>query len=90
MVEPTDVGHKSLTDKHRKSLVEPDLGIKEKRSKKQISPKKLCSSKSDGDLRNFYDDDVMSDDGASCLPIPDDNGLSFANSDEDDAFEFAN
>ena len=84
------MGHKSLAGKNRKSLVEPDLGIKEKRSKKQNSPKKLRSSKSDGDLLNFYDDDVLSDDGASCLSIPDDNGLSLANWDEDDAFGFAN
>jgi hypothetical protein len=80
LVEPTDVGHKSPAGKNRKSLVEPDSGMKEKCSKKQISPKKLRSSKSDGDLLNFYDDDVMSDDGASCLSIPDDNGaFGFAN-----------
>ncbi len=90
MVKPTDVVHKSLAGKNRKSLVEPDLGIKEKCSEKQNSPKKLRPSKSDGDHLNFYDDDNMSDDGALCLSIPDDNGLSFANSDKDDAFGFAN
>ncbi len=90
LVEPTDVGHKSLAGKNRKLLVEPDSGIKEKRSKKQNSPKKLRSLKSDGDLPNLYDNEVMSDDGASCLSIPDDKGLSFVNLDEDDAFRFSN
>ena len=53
-------------------------------------PNKLRPSKSDGDLLDFYDDDVMSDDAKSCLSITDDNGLSFANSDEDDTFGFDN
>ena len=57
-----------------------------KRSKKKNSPKKLHSSKLDGNLLNLYDDDVMSDDVASCyntfggeengLSILDDNGLN--------------
>ncbi len=82
------MGHKSPASKNRKSLVEPDSGMKEKRSKKQISPNELHPSKSDGDLLNFYDDDVMSDDAKSCQSITDDNGLSFAISDKDDAFGF--
>jgi hypothetical protein len=76
------VGHKSPADKNRKSLVEHGSGMKKK-------PNKLRPSKSDGDLLNFYDDDVMSDDAKLCLSITDDNGLSFENSDEDDAFGFA-
>ena len=70
--------------KKRKTLVEPDSGMKK-------TPKKNRNSKSDGDLLNLYDaDDVTSDDAKSCLSITDDNGLSFANLDEDDAFGFSN
>jgi hypothetical protein len=87
LVEPTDVGHKSPRSKKRKSLVEPDPGIKGKRYEKQISPKKLRPSKSDGDLLNLYDNDAMSDDAKLCLSITD---LSFVNSDKDDAFRFNN
>jgi hypothetical protein len=55
------------------------------------TPKKNRPSKSDGDLLNLYDtNDVLSDDAKSCLPITNDNGLSFANVDEDDAFGFGN
>ena len=90
LVEPKDVGHKSPASKKRKSLVEPDLAIKGKLYEKQISPKKLHPSKSDGDLLNLYDDDVMSDNAKSSLSITNDNGLSFANLDEDDAFGFDN
>ena len=84
------MGHKSPASKKRKSLVEPDPGIKEKRYEKQISPKKLCPSKSDGDLLHLYDDDVMIDDAKLCLSITDDNGLSFTKLDEDDAYGFDN
>ena len=90
LVEPKDVGHKSPASKKRKSLVEPDLAIKGKLYEKQISPKKLRPSKSDGDHLNLYDDDVMSDNAKSSLSITNDNGLSFANLDEDDAFGFDN
>ncbi len=79
------MGHKSPTQKKRKTLVEPDSGIK----KKRISPKKHCISKKDGNLLNIYDD-VTSDDKKLCLSITDDNGLSFVNSDEKDAFGFPN
>jgi hypothetical protein len=79
--EKNGVGHKSLTQKKSKTLVEPDSGIKK-------IPKKNRISNTDGDL-NFYDtNDVMSDDAKSCLSINDDNGLSFA--DFDDAFGFKN
>jgi hypothetical protein len=79
-----DVGHKSPTQKKRKTLVEPDLGMKN-------TPEKNRSSKSDGDLLNLHDtDDVMSDNPKSCLSITDDNGLSFTNLDEDDKFGFGN
>ena len=57
--------------------------------KKRISPKKHRISKKDGDLLNIYDD-VTSNDKKSCLSITDENGLSFINSDEDDAFGFPN
>jgi hypothetical protein len=76
------VGHKSPTQKKRKTLVEPDLGMKK-------IPNKHRTSKSHGDLQNLYDtDDVMSDDAKSCLSITDDNGLSHAGF--DDAFRFPN
>jgi len=84
LVEKNDVGHKSPTQKKRKTLVEPDSGMKK-------TPKKNRNSKSDGDLLNLYDTkEVTSDDAKSCLSITDDNGLSFANLDEDDAFGFSN
>ncbi len=76
------MGHKSPTQKKRKTLVEPDSGMKK-------IPNKHRTSKSDGDLHNLYDtDDVMNDDAKSCLSINDDNGLSFAAF--DDAFGFPN
>ncbi len=83
LVKKNDVGHKSPTQKKRKTLVEPDLGMKK-------IPNKHRTSKSDGDLQNLYNtDDVMSDDEKSCLSINDDNGLSFTAFD-DDAFGFPN
>jgi hypothetical protein len=70
------VGHMSLTQKKRKILVEPDLGMKK-------TPKANRSLDSDDNLLNFYGtDDVMSDDK--------NNGLSIANLDEDDMFGFLN
>ncbi len=83
------MGHKTPTRKNRKSFVELDPGIKKKCHKPKDAPKKLCSMKSDGNLLNFYDNDVMND-AASCLSIPDDNGLSLVDSDKDDAFGFVN
>ncbi len=62
--------------------MEPDSGMK-------MTPKKLRSSKSDGDLLDLYDtDDVTSDDAKLCLSLIDDKGLSFA--DFEDAFGFPN
>ena len=82
LVKKNGVGHKSPTQKKRKTLVEPDSGMKK-------IPNKHRTSKSDGDLHNLYDtDDVMNDDAKSCLSINDDNGLSFAAF--DDAFGFPN
>ena len=71
--------------KKRKTLVEPDSGIK----KKQISPKKHRISNKDGNLLNIYDD-VTSNDEKLCLSITNENALSFVNSDKDDAFGFPN
>ena len=86
LVEKNDGGHKSPTQKKRKTLVEPDSGIK----KKRISPKKhRIISKKDGNLLNIYDD-ITSDDEKSCLSITNENALSFVNSDKDDAFGFPN
>ena len=73
--EKIDVGHKSPTQKKRKTLVEPDSGMKK-------TPNANCSSNSDDDLLNFYDDDVMSDD--------ENNGLSVENLNDDDVFKFLN
>ena len=70
-----DVGHKSPTQKKRKTLVEPDSEMKK-------TPKANCSLNSDDDLLNFYDDDVMSDD--------ENNGLSVENLNDDDVFKFLN
>ena len=82
LVKKNGVGHKSPTQKKRKTLVEPDSGMKK-------IPNKHRTSKSDGDHHNLYDtDDVMNDDAKSCLSINDDNGLSFAAF--DDAFGFPN
>ncbi len=67
------MGHKSPTQKKRKTLVEPDLGMKK-------TPNANCSLNSDDDLLNFYDDDVMSDD--------ENNGLSVENLNDDDVFKF--
>ncbi len=84
LVKKNNVGHKSPTQKKRKTLVEPDSGMEK-------TPKKNRPSKSDGNLLNLYDtDDVTSDDAKSCLSITNDNGLSFANLDEDDAYGFDN
>mgnify|MGYP000922250619 FL=1 len=69
------MGHKSPTQKKRKTLVEPDSGMKK-------TPNANCSSNSDDDLLNFYDDDVMSDD--------ENNGLSVKNLNDDDVFKFLN
>ena len=69
------MGHKSPTQKKRKTLVEPDSGMKK-------TPNTNCSSNSDDDLLNFYDDDVMSDD--------ENNGLSVKNLNDDDVFKFLN
>ncbi len=63
--------------------MEPDLGITK-------VPKKIHASKSDGDLNLYDTNDVMSDGEKSCLSITDENGLSFVNSDKDDAFGFPN
>jgi len=73
--EKIDVGHKSPTQKKRKTLVEPDSGMKK-------TPNANCSSNSDDDLLNFYDDDVMSDD--------ENNGLSVENLNDDVVFKFLN
>ena len=82
LVEKNSLGHKSPTQNKRKTLVEPDSGMKK-------IPNKYRASKSDGDLRNLYDtNDVMSDDAKSCLSITDDKGLSYANF--DDPFGFPN
>jgi len=81
LVEKNDVGHKSPTQKKRKTLVEPESGITK-------VPKKIRASKSDGDLNLYDTDDVMTDDEKSCLSINDDLGLSFAAF--DDAFGFPN
>jgi hypothetical protein len=79
-VEKNDVGHKSPTQKKRKTLVEPDSGMKK-------TPDQYRVSKKDGDFLNFYDtDDVTSDDAKSGLSVTDEKGLSFA--DFDDAFGF--
>ncbi len=69
------MGHKSPTQKKRKTLVESDSGMKE-------TPNANCSLNSDDDLLNFYDNDVMSDDG--------NNGLSVDNLNDDDVFKFLN
>jgi hypothetical protein len=69
--------------KNRKSLVEHGSGMKKK-------PNKLRSPKLDGDLFDVYDDYVMSEKAKLCLSDTDYNGLSFPNSDEDDAFKFPN
>jgi hypothetical protein len=45
--------------------------------------------KKDNNLLNIYDD-ITRDDEKSCLSITDENGLSFVNSDEDDALGFLN
>jgi hypothetical protein len=79
--EKIDVGHKSPTQKKRKTLVEPESGITK-------VPKKIRASKSDGDLNLYDTDDVMTDDEKSCLSINDDLGLSYAAF--DDAFGFPN
>ena len=77
------MGHKSPVVKNRKSLVEHGSGMKKK-------PNKLRSPKLDGDLFDVYDDYVMSEKAKLCLSDTDYNGLSFPNSDEDDAFKFPN
>ncbi len=75
------MGHKSPTQKKRKTLVEPESGMKK-------IPRKIRASKSDGDLNLYDTDDVMTDDEKSCLSFNDDNGLAVATF--DDAFNFKN
>ena len=69
------MGHKSPTQKKRKTLVKPDSGMKK-------TPNANYSSNSDDDLLNFYDDYVMSD--------VENNGLSVENLNDDVVFKFLN
>jgi hypothetical protein len=82
----------SQVPSRQKQKITCSLIWEEKRDvpRNKILPRSFAPQKQMVIFKIFYDNDIMSDDGASCLSIPDDNGLFFANSDEDDTFRFSN